>query len=208
MLKVGLTGNIGCGKSTISSLLEMRDYHIIDADLITRDIYEYDDVVERMEIYFPTAIKNNTVDRKILGEIVFSDKDKLLTLNRIVHDKILSIIEMRIDLYSRIHGDGGVVIIDGALLYETNFDKNLDKIVVVYCREDEQLNRILDRDNLTVPQALSRINSQQDQNEKVKKADYVVDNSGSVEELYGKIDVLEEKILEWLDSPAKGNRGL
>lgn len=208
MLKVGLTGNIGCGKSTISSLLEMRDYHIIDADLITRDIYEYDDVVERMEIYFPTAIKNNTVDRKILGEIVFSDKDKLLTLNRIVHDKILSIIEMRIDLYSRIHGDGGVVIIDGALLYETNFDKNLDKMVVVYCREDEQLNRILDRDNLTVPQALSRINSQQDQNEKVKKADYVVDNSGSVEELYGKIDVLEEKILEWLDSPAKGNRGL
>lgn len=199
MLKVGLTGNIGCGKSTISSLLEMRDYHIIDADLVTRDIYEYEDMIERIKIYFPAAVKNETVDRKTLGDIVFSDKDKLLTLNRIVHDKILSIIEMRIVLYSRIHGDGGVVIIDGALLYETDFNKNLDKMIVVYCREDEQLNRILDRDKLTVPQALSRINSQQDQAEKVKSADYVVDNSGSIEDLYPKIDALEEKLLEWIE---------
>lgn len=199
MLKVGLTGNIGCGKSTISSLLEMRDYHIIDADLVTRDIYEYEDMIDRIKIYFPAAVKNETVDRKTLGDIVFSDKDKLLTLNRIVHDKILSIIEMRIALYSRIHGDGGVVIIDGALLYETDFNKNLDKMIVVYCREDEQLNRILDRDKLTVPQALSRINSQQDQAEKVKSADYVVDNSGSIEDLYPKIDALEEKLLEWIE---------
>ena len=102
-------------------------------------------------------------------------------------------------MYSRIHGDGGVVIIDGALLYETDFNKNLDKMIVVYCREDEQLNRILDRDKLTVPQALSRINSQQDQAEKVKSADYVVDNSGSIEDLYPKIDALEEKLLEWIE---------
>src|SRR3712207_3768352 len=143
MLKVGLTGNIGCGKSTISSELEMRDYLIIDADLITRDIYEYDDVIERMNIYFPTAVKDGKIDRKLLGEIVFSDEDKMLILNRIVHNKILSEIEMRIDLYSRIHGDSGLVIIDGALLYETGFDKSMDKMVVVYCSGDEQLDRVL-----------------------------------------------------------------
>ena len=198
MLKVGLTGNIGCGKSTISSELEMRDYLIIDADLITRDIYEYDDVIERMNIYFPTAVKDGKIDRKLLGEIVFSDEDKMLILNRIVHNKILSEIEMRIDLYSRIHGDSGLVIIDGALLYETGFDKSMDKMVVVYCSGDEQLDRVLKRDNLTVPQALSRINSQQDQEEKVLKADFVVDNSGSLDDLSGKIDELEEKLRYWL----------
>ena len=198
MLKVGLTGNIGCGKSTISSELEMRDYLIIDADLITRDIYEYDDVIERMNIYFPTAVKDGKIDRKLLGEIVFSNEDKMLILNRIVHNKILSEIEMRIDLYSRIHGDSGLVIIDGALLYETGFDKSMDKMVVVYCSGDEQLDRVLKRDNLTVPQALSRINSQQDQEEKVLRADFVVDNSGSLDDLSVKIDELEEKLRYWL----------
>jgi len=203
MLKVGLTGNIGCGKSTISSELEMRNYLIIDADLITRDIYEHDDVIDRMNIYFPTAVVNGKIDRKILGEIVFSDEDKMLILNRIVHNKILSEIEMRIDLYSRIHGEDGLVIIDGALLYETGFDKSMDKMVVVYCSGDEQLDRVLKRDNLTVPQALSRINSQQDQDEKVLKADFVVDNSGSLDELLGKIDELEEKLLSWLKNSKK-----
>lgn len=197
MLKVGLTGNIACGKSSISNILQLNDYYIIDADVISREIYEYDDVMERMRIYFPQAIIENQIDRKKLSDIVFGDNDKLLQLNRIVHDKINSVINMRINLYKKMYGEDIIVIIDAALLFESNFDKNMDKIVVVFCPEDEQLIRLMDREGITVPQALSRINSQMDQSEKVSRADYVIDNSGNLEDLEKQVNNLMQQMQTW-----------
>ncbi|WAW14321.1 dephospho-CoA kinase [Peptostreptococcus equinus] len=197
MLKVGLTGNIACGKSSISNILQLNDYYIIDADVISREIYEYDDVMERMRIYFPQAIIENQIDRKKLSDIVFGDNDKLLKLNRIVHDKINSVINMRINLYKKMYGEDIIVIIDAALLFESNFDKNMDKIVVVFCPEDEQLIRLMDREGITVPQALSRINSQMDQSEKVSRADYVIDNSGNLEDLEKQVNNLMQQMQTW-----------
>lgn len=197
MLKIGLTGNIACGKSSISNILQDNGYYVIDADLISREIYEYEDVMERMKIYFPEAIINGTVDRKKLANIVFYDDTKLKTLNRIAHDKINAIIDMRIDLCKKMYGDDIVVIIDAALLFEAKFNSNMDKVVVVYCDEDEQLMRLMDRDSLSVQEALSRINSQMSQEEKISMADYVINNSYTIEKLYTEIEKLMKEINEW-----------
>ena len=80
MLVMGLTGNISCGKSSVSKILASRGAIIIDADLLSREIYEYDDVLEEMKVSFPEALVNGKVDRKILAGIVFSDKSRLKDL--------------------------------------------------------------------------------------------------------------------------------
>ena len=83
MFVMGLTGNISCGKSSVSKMLASRGAIIVDADLLSREIYEYDDVLEEMKLSFPEALVNGRVDRRVLAGIVFSDKARIEDLNRI-----------------------------------------------------------------------------------------------------------------------------
>ena len=194
MLKIGLTGNIGCGKSSISKELKKCGINIIDADIISREIYEYDDMLEKIKRYFPNTIKNHKVDRKELGKIVFSDAKKLELLNKITHKKIRQIVEERL---KECEEKKVVGLVDAALLYEANFDSMVDKVVLVYCGEKEQLKRVVLRDNISEEEALRRISSQMSQVEKMKRADYIIDNSASFEELDMNIEKLIREIEKW-----------
>lgn len=195
MFKLGLTGNIGCGKSSVSKELEKRGAHIIDADMISREIYEYEEVINEMKKYFPEAIKDGVVDRKILGSIVFSDMERLEKLNEITHSKICSIVEERISKYE---DTNDIVVVDAALLLEAGFEKLVDKVVVVYCKEREQLKRVILRDDVTKDEALKRIECQMSQEEKVKMADYIIDNSASLAELKDSVVKLMKKVRKWM----------
>ena len=181
MYKLGLTGNIGCGKSSVSEILEENGFAIVDADKIARGIYNYDDIMLEMKKNFPSAIVNNTVDRAILANIVFSDRKKLNLLNEITHKKIRSLMEEEINYYEK--NDVKVVVLDVPLLFEAGFDKMADFIVVVICDLEEQINRIIKRDGIKREDAINRINSQMSQEEKMKRADFVIDNSKNKDEL-------------------------
>ncbi len=196
MLKIGLTGNIGCGKSSVSKELKKYGIHIIDADIISREIYEYQDMLAKIKKNFPSAVKNDKVDRKELGNIVFSDNSKLTLLNRLTHKKIREIVDKRL---KKCEKEKLVALVDAALLYEANFDIMVDKVVLVYCEEKEQLKRVVLRDNISEEEAIKRINSQMSQRDKLEKADYVIDNSAGFEELDKHIENLVKEIEKWKD---------
>ena len=200
MLVVGLTGNIGCGKSSLSELLMSKNIDVIDADIISREIMYDKELLEIIFYEFGTEIKNNdgTLNRKKLGNIVFNDDDMLMKLNSITHPAIKRKINDRIiDISNQ---GKNIVVIDAALLIEGKFLDLVDKLVVITCNEEVQLNRVVNRDNMTKEEALKRINSQMKQNEKIKYADYIIDNSKDMNNLKDEFDKLFIYIKEnWIE---------
>ena len=195
MAVVGLTGGVAAGKSLVSAELERLGAHVIDADLISKEIFapgtaEFKEAV----LAFGSAIlaKDGTINRKLLGAMVFADAAKLRLLNSITHPSILRRIR---DEVASLKGRGeGVVVVDAALVMETGLDKEIDAVVVVYAPPEAQLDRLMKRDGLSREQALQRIDAQMPMEEKVKRAQFVIDNSGeaadalaSVKDLYGKL---------------------
>lgn len=193
MFVMGLTGNISCGKSSVSKMLASRGAIIIDADLLSREIYEYDDVLEEMKLSFPEALVNGKVDRRVLAGIVFSDKVRLEDLNRISHKKIYELVCQSLEK----NRDRDLVVIDAALLLEAKFDSLADKVVLVYCNEKVQLDRLMKRDSISSEDALKRIRSQMSQEDKKKMADYLIDNSGDLEGLENEVEKLIKEIRKW-----------
>lgn len=186
MLIIGLTGNIGCGKSSLSKIFMDEGIDVVDADIVSRQIFEDEELLQTVFEKFGPSIKNNdgSLNRKALGNIVFNDDEKLIELNNITHPRIKEKIFNQI---RNIEEQGKpIVILDGALLVETGYLDDVDKLIVVTCDEEIQIERIKKRDNCTKLEALSRIKSQMSQVEKVKYADYTIDNSGTIEELKNK----------------------
>ncbi|QYE98470.1 dephospho-CoA kinase [Paraclostridium sordellii] len=196
MLVIGLTGNIGCGKSSLSKILKDNSLDIIDADIISREIMSNNKLLEEVFKVFGEDVKekDGTLNRKKLASIVFSDDKKLVALNDITHPAIKNEIKRRIkDIGNK---GRNIVIVDAALLIEGKFLDLIDKLIVITCDEKEQLNRVMHRDNSNMDEALNRISSQMNQDEKVKFGDYIIDNSGSLEELNYKANKLITYIKE------------
>ncbi len=188
---VGLTGGIASGKSTVSKYLAEKGFKVYDADKIAKDISEKKLVQEEIILNFGDKIltEDGKVDRKKLKEIVFADKDKLKKLNAIIHPKV-------IDFYRELKGKNTdeTIIFDVPLLFESGIDKFCDKILVVISDYDVQLNRIVERDNIDKELASKIIKSQISNEERIKKADIVIENNTSLEELYEKVERFCEKI--------------
>lgn len=180
MIVVGLTGNIGCGKSTVSNILKKLGVSIIDADVVSREILLDTKVLNLIFDTFGNSIKNtdNTLNRKKLGDIVFNDEKELIKLNNITHPKIKENILNKI---KNIKND--IVLIDAALLIEANYLDIVDKIILVVCDESLQIKRILERDFFTEEEVIKRINSQMPQDKKREFANYIIDNSFSLYKL-------------------------
>lgn len=186
MLILGLTGGIGCGKSSLSNIFRNLNISIVDADIISRKIFEDKILLKKVFDYFGQNIKNDdgTLNRKALGKIVFNDEEKLRELNNLTHPRIRERIISEIDEIRK-KGEG-IVILDAAILVESGFLDMVDKLLVVTCQQEVQINRIKNRDNCSEQEAISRINSQMSQEEKSKYGDYIIDNSGTIIELESK----------------------
>lgn len=180
---LGLTGNIGCGKSSLSNILIDNKFDVIDADIISRQIFEDKKLLELVFSNFGEEIKNSdgSLNRKSLGNIVFNDDEKLILLNSLTHPAIKQKIKEKIKEIEISKRD--VVIIDGALLVEGGYLEIVNKLIVITCNEEVQIDRIQKRDNCTREVAMSRIKSQMSQEEKVRYGDYIINNSGSIEDL-------------------------
>jgi len=183
MLILGLTGNIGCGKSSLSAIFIEENIDIVDADIIARQIYDDEKLLKKVYDTFGNHIKNQdgSLNRKALGKIVFNDDEKLIQLNKLTHPMIRQNVSNQIDEYK--NQNKKIVILDAALLVESDYLNFVDKLLVVTCNEDIQIERIKNRDNCSTEEALSRIKSQMSQENKAKYADYIIDNSGTIDEL-------------------------
>ena len=193
---IGLTGNIGSGKSTVARMFRELGAKIIDADKIAREVVEpgkpaWKELISK----FGNEIldKNNELNRKYVADIVFNDVKKREILNGIIHPRILEEINARIDAYKAENAD--IVIIEAALLIEKSGLINfIDKLIVISIDIDSQIQRIKQRDNLNTEDILIRIEAQMSNEEKAKFADFLVDNSQSIE----KTEQIVKKIWESL----------
>ena len=184
-LIVGLTGGIGSGKSIVASMFKDLGAKIIDADKLGHSvIFPYKPTWKKIVKLFGKDILQNglIIDRKKLGKIVFANQTLLKKLNEITHPEMTKLIKKEINLAkNKTYNQEKVLIIDAALIYEVKIDRLMDKIIVVYIDEDEQIKRLIKRNNLSKKEALQRIRSQIPMKEKAKMADYVIDNSNSLD---------------------------
>ncbi len=196
---VGLTGGIVGGKSTVASMFKDLGAKIVDADKLGHSvILPHRPAWKKIIRLFGKDILRNdlTIDRGRLGKIVFTNQTLLKKLNEITHPEMIKLIKKEINLArNKTHNQEKILIIDAALIYEAKIDRLMDKIIVVYIDEDEQIKRIIKRNNLSKEEALQRIKSQMPMKEKVKMADYMVDNSNSLDETKKQVEKIWKKLV-------------
>lgn len=182
---IGLTGNIASGKSTVASILQNLGASIIDADQIARDVVgKGKPALQKIADHFGTEVlkSDETLNREVLGSIVFNDEDKREILNSIIHPEILREISTLIDKYRSEGKD--IVIIEAALIVEREKLKQMiDKLIVVNTSEKTQMERLMRRNDYSAKQAQARINSQMPAEQKIKHADYIINNDSDLEHL-------------------------
>ena len=203
-LIVGLTGGIVGGKSTVASMFRDLEAKIIDADILGHSvILPYKPAWKKIVKLFGEDIlrKDLTINREKLGKIVFADQALLKKLNEITHPEIIKLIKKEINLArDRTHNQEKILIIDAALIYEAKIDRLMDKIIVVYIDEDEQTKRLIKRNNLSKDEASQRVKSQIPMKEKIKMADYVIDNNNSLDKTKKQVVKIWEELMSLTDS--------
>ncbi|MDQ5846966.1 MAG: dephospho-CoA kinase [Acidobacteriota bacterium] len=183
MLRVGLTGSIAVGKSFVTDVLAELGCHVLDADEIAREVVAPGSAaLKQVTSEFGTEAlqADGTLDRATLGSIVFANPEKRQLLNSILHPYIIAAQDQRLREWEA--GDPyGIGVVDAALIVESGGYKRFDKLIVVHCRPDVQLQRLMKRSGLSQAEAEQRIQSQMPQQEKKKFADFLIDTSDGFE---------------------------
>jgi len=195
MLKVGLTGGIACGKTVVRRRLEERGIPTLDADAVVHRLLQSGtDVTRQIAESFGAAViaSDGSVDRKALGAIVFTDEEARKRLNAIVHPGVWREIERFFEEREKVSDP--VAVVDAALMIETGSYRRYDRVVVVHCLPELQLERLMARDGLSREDAERRIRSQMPIEKKQLFADFLVDTSGSIEETMNHIDEIASQL--------------
>lgn len=203
MRRIGLTGGIGSGKSTVAQMLADRGAVIIDADAISRELMEPgSDVLDETVRAFGPAIltADGRLDRAALASVIFENEAKRKELNSIVHPAVRSEAERQATAVQADPGFSGVLIEDIPLLVETGQVHRFDGVVVVETALAERLRRLVDQRGMSRADALARIQAQASDQERREIATWLVDNSHSLEETRRQVETVYGQILEMQDT--------
>ena len=190
MRVLGLTGGIGSGKSLVDAMFRDLGAEVIDADALAREVVEPGQpaLLEIAESFGPDILlPDGRLDRPRLGAIIFADPSARARLNAITHPRIRA--RMMDEVAARA-GRSGLLIVDIPLLYENDRTADVEKIIVVWVDEPTQLRRLIERDRLTPEQARQRVDAQMPLDEKRRRADHVIDNSGSPESTRRQVETI------------------
>src|SRR5690625_604720 len=188
-LVIGLTGSIARGKSTVSLMFDEFGIPVIDADKLSREVVRPGEKAYKkiIDAFGEQILREDlTVDREVLGKIVFADEEKRRTLNQIVHPAIRERMLSKRDAYVR--DQEKCVVLDIPLLFESKLTHFVDKTLVVYVDESVQLQRLMERSGYSEEEAIQRISAQIPVQEKAELADKVIDNNGSKFESYQQLE--------------------
>lgn len=196
MLKVGLTGSIAVGKSFVCEVLRNLGLPVLDADKTARDVVAKgtDGLAEIVREFGDEILTSDgELDRKKMGAIVFADEERLKTLNSIIHPRVF------VEQDNWISGladkkTNDLAIIDAALMIESGGYKRFDKLIVVWCKPDIQLQRLMTRDKLDADAARTRIAAQMPQEEKKKFADFLIDTSNGFDDTRRQTEMVVEEL--------------
>ena len=179
MLKVGLTGSIAVGKSFVLGVLADLGCRVLNADVTAREVVAPGSPALQLVVEAfgkEILMTDGTLDRAKLGSVVFADEQKRLRLNSILHPFIIAAQDEQIREWEN-EDPNGIAVIDAALMIESGGYRRFDKLIVVHCRPEVQLQRLMSRDSLSREQAEQRIAAQMAQEEKKKFADFLIDTS-------------------------------
>lgn len=183
MLRVGLTGSIAVGKSYVAGVLAELGCHVLDADQTAREVVGVGTkgLQAVVDAFGEEVLRaEGTLDRTRLGAIVFADEEKRLLLNSILHPFIIESQDAQLRKWET-EDPEGIGIVDAALMIESGGYRRFDKLIVVHCRPEVQLQRLMARNQLTREEATRRIMTQMPQDEKKRYADYLIDTSDGFE---------------------------
>ncbi len=191
---IGLTGNAGAGKSTVARMFEELGFTVIDADKEAHKVLTHPKVVEFLRKNLPEAIKEDgTIDRGVLGEKVFTDPDFKEKFEKVIRPLVLEQIKGSIEKSA-----ARVIMVDAALLFEYGVADAFDTIIVVWAPEEELVRRLVKRG---VPEERARaiLAAQMPQEEKVKRADFVIRNYGSIEDVRKQVEQVAQVIMRKIE---------
>lgn len=196
-LILGITGNIASGKSLIAGAFARKGAALVDADQLAREaVAPGSPVLRQLSAAFGVEIlhDNGELNRDRLAQIIFADASARQELNRITHPAIAELATRRLE---QLKDQPGVplVVYEAPLLFEAGAEKRVDRVLVVSIDPQVQLRRLMARDGLEEAAARQRLAAQMPQQEKLARADYVIDNSGSVEEALRQVDTLWDKLV-------------
>ncbi len=195
MLHVGLTGGIGCGKSTVAAMMRELGCQVIDADALAHRVIEpsqpaYEEIIREFGSHL--QVVDGRIDRKKLAAIVFADPTKLERLNLIVHPRVIEVLDQELARLAD-SKPRSVVVVEAALLIEASYHERLDRLVVVWCEPEQQIERLLAR-GMSREQAERRIAAQLELDQKRRIADDEIDCSGSLEQTRQQVASLVTKL--------------
>ena len=196
MLRIGLTGGIGSGKSTASQHFESLGAYVMNADIEAKNLIDTKETVQHELISeFGTDIIDGTgtVNKQKLARVAFQDEDHLYRLNSVVHPYIYDLIDQKFNQVLNV-GKHGLFIVDGALIFESGYDAHLDYVIVVTAQLKHRMERALGRQTLSREEIIKRIEYQWPEEEKVNLADFVIHNDGTEDELKHNVDSLIKKL--------------
>jgi dephospho-CoA kinase len=189
---LGVTGNIGCGKTTVARMFKTKNSLLIDADSYGRSLLTCNKKIYKKikKVFGREIIKgDNSIDRQKLARIVFSDKSELIKLNRIVHPPLVRAIRRFIN-----NSDKKIIILDAALIIEAGLGKIVDKLVVVKAKRQQQILRKTKNRRLRKEDVIMRMKFQIPQNKKLGFADFIIDNSGHVGKTRKQVSEIRRKL--------------
>jgi len=194
MIKFAITGNIASGKTLIESLLNEEGIITIDTDKIVHELLSQDkEIIEKFNNLFDTEIKDTEgkIDRKKVANIVFNDKKMLEQLEKILHPEVKKVV----DKFFEQNKDKKIVAVSVPQLYETGWEVYFDYVLLIIADDKVRLERLLKRNNITEDAAQKRLAVQIPQKEKIKKADFVINNSEDIENTRLQLKQILEELL-------------
>lgn len=198
MRNIGMTGGIGSGKNKVAEIFNQLGFYTIDSDVSSRKVMEKGEAAyEKIVSFFGKNIldEQGNILRKKLGDIVFNNKEKLKILENIVHPAIY---EYEKKERSKIYGrnDKAVVITHAALIIESKSIDKYDALIVISCPDDIQIKRVMKRDNFSEEKARNIVSHQMPNEERLKYADFIIDNSSTLDELYNEVKRVHNLIMQ------------
>lgn len=189
MIRLGITGGIGSGKSTVTDIIKLLDIPVYIADIESKRITESSPVVRQklMEAFGNNLYEGYRLNKQLLASYIFNDKHKLAIANSIIHP----VVDQHFCEWVNKHQSHRIVALEAAILYESGMDKLADKIITVYTPLEQRIERTMLRDNISREKVLERINSQLSDDEKLKRADYVVYNDETQSVIQQCINIIE-----------------